>query len=90
MGLRYNEKGKYLRSFVAPESCFIDIMMNVGIIFYAAQQRGDEELYEKVLEHCLTTRRYLSKRRRQHRPRRDIRFGDGAVFAPDHPPGLAR
>ena len=59
MGLRYNEKGKYLRSFVSPESCFIDIMMNVGIIFYAAQQSGDEALYENVLEHCLTTRRYL-------------------------------
>ncbi len=59
MGLRFNEKGRYLRSFVAPESCFIDIMMNVGIIFYAAQQSGDEALLNLVTEHCLTTRRYL-------------------------------
>lgn len=59
MGLRFNEEGKYLRSFVAPESCFIDIMMNVGIIFYAAQQTGDEGLLRKAREHCLTTRRYL-------------------------------
>src|SRR3954452_2971520 len=32
MGLRFQEKGQYLRSFVATESLFIDIMMNVGII----------------------------------------------------------
>ncbi len=59
MGLRFNEAGKYLRSFVAPESCFIDIMMNVGIIFYAANETGDEELLRRAREHCLTTRRYL-------------------------------
>ena len=59
MGLRFNEKGRYLRSFVSPESCFIDIMMNVGIIFYAAQQSGDDALLNLVTEHCLTTRRYL-------------------------------
>jgi unsaturated chondroitin disaccharide hydrolase len=59
MGLRFNEEGKYLRSFVAPESCFIDIMMNVGIIFYAANETGDDDLLRKAKEHCLTTRRYL-------------------------------
>src|SRR5918992_91573 len=59
MGLRFDERGKYLRSFVAPESCFIDVMMNVGIVFYAAQETGDAELRRVVTEHCLTTRRYL-------------------------------
>ncbi len=59
MGLRFQEQGQYLRSFVAPESLFIDIMMNVGIIFYAADQTGDEDLWRKALQHCLTTRRYL-------------------------------
>ncbi|MGD9711346.1 MAG: glycoside hydrolase family 88 protein, partial [Thermomicrobiales bacterium] len=59
MGLRFNENGKFLRSFVAPESTFIDIMMNVGIIFYAANQTGDGDLLHRVTEHCLTTRRYL-------------------------------
>ena len=59
MGLRFNEQGKYLRSFVAPESCFIDIMMNVGIIFHAALATNDEDLLRKAREHCLTTRRYL-------------------------------
>lgn len=59
MGLRYMEKGHYLRSFIAPESLFIDIMMNVGIVFYAAQQSGDDELLHKAHQHCLTTRRTL-------------------------------
>jgi unsaturated chondroitin disaccharide hydrolase len=59
MGIRFNEQGRYLRSFVAPESTFIDIMMNVGIIFYAANRTGDADLLRRVTEHCLTTRRYL-------------------------------
>lgn len=59
MGLRFMEKGGYLRSFIAPESLFIDIMMNVGIVFYAAQQTGDKELLKKAHKHCKTTRKYL-------------------------------
>ncbi|NJN83542.1 MAG: hypothetical protein HC802_15500 [Caldilineaceae bacterium] len=59
MGLRFKEKGQYLRSFVADESLFIDIMMNVGIIFYAALQTGDEKLLRIANQHCLTTRRTL-------------------------------
>ena len=59
MGLRFQENGRYLRSFVADESLFIDIMMNVGIVFYAAQQTQDTDLLRKAHQHCLTTRRYL-------------------------------
>jgi len=59
MALRFQEKGQYLRSFLAPDSLFIDIMMNVGIIFYAAQQTGDANLLRIATQHCLTTRRYL-------------------------------
>ncbi|NUO82422.1 glycoside hydrolase family 88 protein [candidate division KSB1 bacterium] len=59
LALRFQEQGKYLCSFVAPESLFIDIMMNVGIIFYAAQQTHDEKLWRIANEHCLTTRKYL-------------------------------
>jgi unsaturated chondroitin disaccharide hydrolase len=59
MGLRFKEKGQYMRSFVADESLFIDIMMNVGIVFYAAQQTFDQDLLLKANQHCLTTRRYL-------------------------------
>jgi unsaturated chondroitin disaccharide hydrolase len=59
MGLRFNEEGKFLRSFVAPDSCFIDIMMNVGIVFYAAHETDDADLLRKARKHCLTTRRFL-------------------------------
>jgi unsaturated chondroitin disaccharide hydrolase len=59
LSLRFNESGRYLRSFLAADSLFIDIMMNVGIIFYAAQRTHDEDLARIAYEHCLTTRRYL-------------------------------
>jgi len=59
LALRFKERGGYLSSFVADESLFIDIMMNVGIIFYAAQQTGDADLLRIATQHCLTTRRTL-------------------------------
>ena len=59
LALRFKENGQYLRSFVADDSLFIDIMMNVGIIFYAAAQTDDENLWRIADQHCLTTRRYL-------------------------------
>ncbi len=59
MAMRFKEKGQYLRSFVADNSLFIDIMMNVGIIFYAARHTGDEHLRDVALRHCMTTRRAL-------------------------------
>ncbi|MBC7853415.1 MAG: glycoside hydrolase family 88 protein [Pirellulaceae bacterium] len=56
LAMRFMEKGQYLRSFVAPESLFIDIMMNVPIIFYAAKETGDENLLRVASAHCRTTR----------------------------------
>jgi unsaturated chondroitin disaccharide hydrolase len=56
---RFQNKGAYLCSFEGPESLYIDIMMNVGIVFYAAQQTADETLWEIAVRHCLTTRRTL-------------------------------
>jgi unsaturated chondroitin disaccharide hydrolase len=59
MGLRFQDAGKYLCSFVGADSCFIDIMMNVGIIFYAARETQDAALSRVGMQHCLTTRRHL-------------------------------
>ena len=59
MGLRFKEKGAYLRSFVSEDSLFIDIMMNVGIIFYAALETGDAQLLDVAMRHTLTSRRVL-------------------------------
>lgn len=56
LAMRFMERGQYLRSFVAPESLFIDIMMNVPIIFYAANETDDAELRRRAEAHCRTTR----------------------------------
>jgi unsaturated chondroitin disaccharide hydrolase len=59
MAMRFMEKGQYLRSFVEPASLFIDVMMNVGIIFYAGLETEDTHLLDIAHRHCLTTRRVL-------------------------------
>ncbi len=59
LALRFNANGKYLRSFVSPESLFIDIMMNVPIIFYAARETGDQALHDLAVAHCRTTERTI-------------------------------
>ncbi|MBI1904519.1 MAG: glycoside hydrolase family 88 protein [Planctomycetia bacterium] len=59
LAMRFMEKGQYLRSFVAPESLFIDIMMNVPLIFYAAHHAGDDHLRRIATAHCRTTRKRL-------------------------------
>src|SRR5262245_9085004 len=57
LALRFNPRGAYLRSFVAPESLFIDIIMNVPLIFWAARETGDPDLRRIATAHCRTTER---------------------------------
>jgi len=59
LALRFNDAAGCLRSFHGENSNFIDIMMNVGIIFYAAIETADIALLEIALRHCNTTRRTL-------------------------------
>lgn len=59
LSLRFNERAQCLRSFHGEDSNFIDIMMNVGVIFYAATETGDPALLDLARRHCLTTRRTL-------------------------------
>ena len=59
LALRFKEKGQYLCSFMGPDSLFIDIMANVGLIFHAALETGDKSLMDAAMKHCLTTRRVL-------------------------------
>ena len=61
LAMRFKEKGQYLRSFISDESLFIDIMMNVGVIFYAAKATDDKELKRRAMQHCLTTRRTICR-----------------------------
>jgi unsaturated chondroitin disaccharide hydrolase len=59
MAMRFMERGQYLRSFVEPASLFIDIMMNVGIVFYAGLETDDAHLLDIAGRHCATSRRTL-------------------------------
>jgi unsaturated chondroitin disaccharide hydrolase len=68
MSLR-RQMGGYLASFIGPQSLFIDIMMNVGIVLWAANAIGEnatddsamtsDALRAIALEHCRTTERHL-------------------------------
>ena len=53
------QKGGYLASFIGPESLFIDIMMNVGLILWVGRATEDEALRQIAIEHCRTTQQYL-------------------------------
>jgi unsaturated chondroitin disaccharide hydrolase len=58
---RFMAKGQYLRSFVAPESLFVDIMMNVPLILWTANETNDHHLKEVGLAHCRTSRDRLMR-----------------------------
>ncbi len=53
------QKGGYLASFVGPQSLFIDIMMNVGLVLWAARETNDDALRAVALEHGRVTAKYL-------------------------------
>lgn len=53
------QPGGYLASFLGPDSVFIDIMMNVPLILWTANETGDTELRRIALEHCRTTARTI-------------------------------
>lgn len=59
LALRFHERAGCLRSFHGSDSNFIDIMMNVGIILYAALETNDQALQKLAHQHCLTSRRTL-------------------------------
>ena len=72
---RFNEKGQYLRSFVGEDSLFIDIMMNVGIIFYAARETGDRKLRDIAIRHASDHAPFPGARRRIDGARGHFRLG---------------
>ncbi|MEO6943339.1 MAG: glycoside hydrolase family 88 protein [Lacisediminihabitans sp.] len=59
MAERFNTAGKYLRTWVDAGSTFIDVMMNIGIIYQAAALSGDQRLADIATAHAMTSRRYL-------------------------------
>ena len=87
---RFKEKGQYLRSFVGDNSLFIDIMMNVGIIFFAARETGDRRLRDIAMRHSHHHAARAGAGRRLHRAGRNFRHRHRRVPAPDHASGLPR
>ncbi|WP_225625862.1 glycoside hydrolase family 88 protein [Streptomyces werraensis] len=61
MAGRLQTPGGYLSTWVDPGSTFIDVMMNVGIIFRAAAYSNDSALHDVAVTHCRTSRRYLMR-----------------------------
>jgi unsaturated chondroitin disaccharide hydrolase len=61
---RWKDTGEdhYIYSFHGPQSLFIDIMMNIRLLFRAHQLGGDEELFRKALTHARTTEKYLVRK----------------------------
>jgi unsaturated chondroitin disaccharide hydrolase len=59
LALRFHEAAGCLRSFHGPDSNFIDIMMNVGIIFHSALESKDAARLALAHRHARTTRRTL-------------------------------
>ena len=87
---RFNEDGQYLRSFVAEDSLFIDIMMNVGhhLLRCARNQRQKTARHRgPALHHDPAV---SGARRRLNRARRHLRSRDRRVSPADHAAGLSR
>ncbi len=61
---RWNGNGPYgfLYSFNGPQSLFVDVLMNVRLLFWAAQRGAGEEVGRRAKEHCRTSARYLVRR----------------------------
>src|SRR5687768_15400533 len=59
MAKRFNSAGRYLPTWVDRGSTFIDVMMNVDIVFQAAELSGDARLADIARQHAMTTRRFL-------------------------------
>lgn len=62
---RWKESGEdhYVYSFHGPQSLFIDIMMNIRLLFRAHELGASRELYRKADRHARTTEKFLVQKR---------------------------
>ena len=59
MAARFNPEGRYLSTWVDPGSTSIDVMMNIDIIYEAAEITAHTTLSDIATAHALTSRRHL-------------------------------
>jgi unsaturated chondroitin disaccharide hydrolase len=52
----------YIYSFNGPQSLFVDVMMNIGLLFRAHRLGGGAELHQKAVAHARTTEKYLVRK----------------------------
>ena len=89
LALRFNPRGRYLRSFVAPESLFIDIMMNVPLDLLR-RARGRRPRPVRAGSRALPHHRAdAGASRRLDGARGDLRPGDRRVLRAVDPTGPA-
>ncbi|HKQ05174.1 MAG TPA: glycoside hydrolase family 88 protein [Blastocatellia bacterium] len=81
---RWKESGEdhYIYSFHGPQSLFIDIMMNIRLLFRAHQLGGAEALYDKAVTHAKTTEKYLVRKRGDRLMDREGAIIHEAIFNP--------
>ena len=62
--LRWKDTGEdhYIYSFNGPQSLFVDIMMNIRLLFRAHQLGGGDELYRRAAIHARTTEKHLVRK----------------------------
>ena len=81
---RWKETGEdhYIYSFHGPQSLFIDIMMNIRLLFRAHQLGGAEALYRKAVTHAKTSEKYLVRKRGDRLMDHDGAVTHEAIFNP--------
>jgi len=81
---RWKETGEdhYIYSFHGPQSLFIDIMMNIRVLFRAHQIGGGEELFRFFFNHAKTTEKYLVRKRGKRIMDRDGMVIHEGIFNP--------
>ena len=81
---RWKETGedRYIYSFHGPQSLFIDIMMNIRLLFRAHQLGADEELFRKAVTHAKTTEKYLVRKHGKRIMDRDGMVIHEGIFNP--------
>ena len=70
----------FIYSFNGPQSLFIDIMMNVRLLFWAAANGADSRVGARAIEHARTSARYLVRRAGEGLGEEDGSVAHEAIF----------
>ena len=73
---RFNDNGQdgFIYSFNGPQSLFIDVMMNVRLLFWARDYGAPNAVWRRAIEHSRTTLKHLVRR-----DGRELGAEDGSV-----------